>query len=139
VCRRSDGRAVAWNQQENTPFFYGKGNANHKLGIDFFVHKRIVSAAMRVKSVGDRISYIVSRSHWCHIIELNFHAPTQDKTDDVKDTFYKELIRVFDKLPKYNTKIFLGDFNAKLGRENIFKPTTRNESLHETSSDNGFE
>jgi hypothetical protein len=121
------------------PFFYGKGNENYKLGTGFFVHKRIISAAMRVKSVGDRISYIVSRSRWFHITDLNFHAPTQDKTDDVKDSFYRELICVFDKLPKYDTKIFLGDFNAKLGRENIFKPTIRNESLHETSSDNGFE
>jgi hypothetical protein len=34
-------------------------------------------------------------------------------------------------------KIIFGDFNAKVGRENIFKPTTRNESLHEISNDNG--
>jgi hypothetical protein len=34
-------------------------------------------------------------------------------------------------------KILLGDFNAKVGREDIFKPTIGNESLHETSNDNG--
>jgi hypothetical protein len=34
-------------------------------------------------------------------------------------------------------KILLGDFNAKLGREDIFKPTIRNDSLHEISYDNG--
>jgi hypothetical protein len=33
-------------------------------------------------------------------------------------------------------KILLGDFNAKVGREDIFKPTTGNESLHEISSNN---
>jgi hypothetical protein len=33
--------------------------------------------------------------------------------------------------------ILLGDFNAKEGRENIFKPTTGNEGLHEISNDNG--
>jgi hypothetical protein len=32
---------------------------------------------------------------------------------------------------------FLGDFNAKVGRENIFKPSIGNESLHEISNDNG--
>jgi endonuclease/exonuclease/phosphatase family metal-dependent hydrolase len=32
-------------------------------------------------------------------------------------------------------KILLGDFNAKVGREDIFKPTIGNESLHEISND----
>jgi len=31
----------------------------------------------------------------------------------------------------------LGDFNAKFGRENIFKPTIGNKSLHHHSNDNG--
>jgi hypothetical protein len=34
-------------------------------------------------------------------------------------------------------KILLGDFNAKVGREDIFKPTIGNESLYEISNDNG--
>jgi hypothetical protein len=34
-------------------------------------------------------------------------------------------------------KILLGHFNVKVGREDIFKPIIGNESLHETSNDNG--
>jgi hypothetical protein len=34
-------------------------------------------------------------------------------------------------------KILLGDFNAKVGTEDIFQPTIGNESLHEISNDNG--
>jgi hypothetical protein len=34
-------------------------------------------------------------------------------------------------------KILLGDFSAKVGREDIFKPTIGNESLREISNDNG--
>jgi hypothetical protein len=33
--------------------------------------------------------------------------------------------------------ILLGDFNAKVGEEDIFKPTIGNEILHEISNDNG--
>jgi hypothetical protein len=51
--------------------------------------------------------------------------------------FYEELEHVFDKFPEYHMKILLGNFNAKVGREDIFKPTTGNESLHEISKDNG--
>jgi len=32
-------------------------------------------------------------------------------------------------------KILLGDFNAKVERENIFKPTIGQESLHQDSTD----
>jgi hypothetical protein len=54
----------------------------------------------------------------------------------VKDCFYEELEHVFDKFPKYHMKILLGDFNAKRAREDIFKQTVGNGSLHEISNDN---
>jgi hypothetical protein len=66
------------------------------------------------------MSYIILRGRWCHIIVLNVHALTEEKTDDVKDNFYEELKRVFHKFSKYHMKILLGDLNAKIGREDIF-------------------
>jgi hypothetical protein len=63
------------------------------------------------------------------------HAPTEDKDDDIKDSFYEELEQVFDQFPRYHMKILL-DFNAKVGREDIFKTVIGNESVHEASNDN---
>jgi hypothetical protein len=40
----------------------------------------------------------------CHIIDLSVYAQTQDKVDDVKDSFYEELKHVLDKFPKYHMK-----------------------------------
>ena len=37
----------------------------------------------------------------------------------------------------HHVKIILRDFNAKVGRENIFKPTIGNDSLHQDSNENG--
>jgi hypothetical protein len=68
---------------------------------------------------------------------VNVHAPTEDKIDDMMDSFCEELERVFDRFHEYRMKILLGDFSAKVGREDIFKQTIWNESLHEISNDNG--
>jgi hypothetical protein len=80
---------------------------------------------------------VLPRGRSCDIIVLNVHAPTEDKIDDMKDS-YKEPNLVFDKFPKYHTKILLGDFNTKVGREDIFKQIIGNESLHKISNDNGI-
>jgi hypothetical protein len=82
------------------------------------------------------MSYITLKVRWCDITVLNVHAPTEDKDDDIKDSFYEGLEQVFDQFPRYHMKILLADFNAKVGRENIFKPITGNESLHDASNDN---
>ena len=113
-------------------FFYGKGNENNQFGTGFFVHHRILSAVMRVEFISDTTLYTALRGRWCHITVLSVHAPR----DDSKDNFYEELDRVFHRFPKYHTKILLAEFNAKSGREDIFKPTIGNESLHQDSNDN---
>jgi len=65
------------------------------LGAVLFVYHRIVSAVKRVEFISDRVSYIVLRVHWCNIIILNVHAPSEEKSDDSKHSFYEELEQVF--------------------------------------------
>jgi hypothetical protein len=62
------------------------------------------------------------------------HARCEIKGDEVKDSFYEELGRVFDQFPWYDMKILFGGFNAKVGREDISKLTM---SSHEINNDNG--
>jgi hypothetical protein len=78
------------------------------------------------------MSYIGLRGRWCNIIVLNVHASSDEKNDDSNDGFYE----VFDNFPTNRMKIPLGHFNAKVGRDDILKPTIGKESLQQDRNDN---
>ena len=75
------------------------------MGTGFFVHRRIESAVKTVEFVSDRLSYIVLRGHWRNIIVVNVRAPSEEKSDESKDSFNEELEEVFDHFPKYHMKM----------------------------------
>jgi hypothetical protein len=77
------------------------------------------------------------RGRWCNIIVPNAHAPAKNISDNLQDSLYEELEQVFFHFPKYHMRILLGDFNAKFGREDIFKPTIGCDSLQQDNNDNG--
>ena len=71
-------------------FFLWKRKQKSSIRNKFFVHHRIASAFKRVEFVSDRMTYIVLRGHCCIIIVLNVHAPSEENSDDSKDSFYEE-------------------------------------------------
>jgi hypothetical protein len=104
-------------------FFYGKGNENHEL-IQFLVKR--VEFVNRVSFNTERwlVPYSCSERS-CAIREQLMSRAAHRKNWNVCLTNFPNIM-----------KILLGDFNAKICREDIFKPTIWNESLHEISNDN---
>jgi hypothetical protein len=68
-------------------------------------------------------------------VETGTHV-SEETSDGSKDKFCEVLEQVFDHFPKYHMKILLRDFNAKLGIEDILKPTIGNVSLRQDNNDN---
>lgn len=54
----------------------------------------------------------------------------------LKDSFYDKLNRIYQRIPAHDTKIIIGDFNAKRGKEEVFKLDTGKCSLHAKSNEN---
>jgi hypothetical protein len=78
----------------------------------------------RRELIGDRLSYII-HAHCCDITALHLHASIDNKTYNTNESSYVELRCVFDQILTYDTKLLLGDFNAKLVTEDIFKQTMK--------------
>jgi len=68
---------------------------------------------------------------------INAYAPTEVASDNDKDIFYNELERLFDRIPKYNSKIMLRDINSEVGREEKYRPSIDKYSPHEKTNNNG--
>lgn len=62
--------------------------------------------------MNERICTIRLKAKFSSISYVSFHAPTEDKDDSIKDSFYEELENVFDLIPSYDVKLFIGDANA---------------------------
>jgi len=120
-----------------TLFYSGTNNGRCENGVGFMINEKILHNTKSFTPVNDRIYYIKISGRLFDLILINCYAPTEDKADDIKEKFYDELETVVNNLPTHSLKMIVGDFNAKIGRENIYRPIKGPDSLHEISNDNG--
>jgi len=57
--------------------------------------------------------------------------------EEIKEEFYNVNAK-YKSIARSDIKIILRDFNAKVGKESIYKPTIGNESLHNENNNNGI-
>jgi len=123
---------------DSTILYSGTDNDRHERDVGFVVHDDIYRNVKHFDAINDRICYLHIKSRLFDVILLNWYAPTEEDDDDIKSTFYDRIEQIYDHLPSHAIIIVLGDFNAKIGKEIIYRPTIGKESLHEVSNDNGL-
>jgi hypothetical protein len=82
-----------------------------------YVNSRLLPNILRFVPVNDRLCWIRVRGKLRNYSIINAHAPTEDKDDEEKDNFYLDLETIYSQCPKHDIKMVLGDFNAKVGKE----------------------
>jgi len=78
------------------------------------------------------------KAKWFSCTLINVHALPNEKPEEVEEEFYNLLEQNINQIANSGIKIILGDFNGKVGEEDIYKPTIGNESLHNETNNNGI-
>jgi hypothetical protein len=90
------------------------------------------------EAMDERICSLRMRGKFNNFTILSVHAPTEENDELFSSSLYDKLNQIHQRIPAHDTKIIVGDFNAKLERECVFKPFVWNWRQHETSKENGI-
>jgi len=116
----------------------GSESKKHEFGCKFYVRGEFFKYVKDFKTINERICYLRLKTKWFSCTLGNVHAPTKEKTEEVKEEFCNLLEQNINQIANSDVKIILGDFNVKFGKEDIYKPTIGNESLHNETNNNGI-
>ena len=114
------------------------GGTRGSFGTGFIVDPLWTRHVIDWKPVSERICVLRVKGKFFNYSIINVHAPHNERPEDEKDAFYRQLDKAYDGCPRNDIKIVIGDLNAQIGREKIFKPTIGGFSLHSESNENGI-
>jgi hypothetical protein len=100
---------------EKYTFFYSKEMKTVSYEQDIFPVCTYRQVECKVSSCSD----VMLRGLRCNVIVLNSRALTENKSDELKGSFYDKLEQIFDQSPKCRLKILLEKFSAKWVTEDI--------------------
>jgi hypothetical protein len=93
---------------------------------------------MGFQPVNERMCTLRIRARFFNITFICIQAPTEEADDEDKESFYEKLEATYDWVPGHDVKIVLGDMNAKIGKEAVYRPTIGRYIVHNECNNNGM-
>lgn len=125
------------NTKHHVIYYSGCKDGRYYGGVGFAVSKKMADSVIYFEAVNERMCIIRIKGRFKNISMITFYAPTEDAAEEEKDKFYEMLEQRINELPNYDLKLVLGDANAKIGTEGIWREVAGKESLHKDTNGNG--
>lgn len=133
---------IRWKTIEVTELqhyiLFNSGEEENRIGTGFIVKKSVSHNVIEYEAISPRHCRLRLKGRFANISLISVHAPTEDAEEEEKEQFYEKMEQAYDKLPKYDVKVVLGDYNAKVGKEKENHPVVGYHSKHQESNENGW-
>lgn len=118
--RLADEGSVAELKGGYTFFWKGKAQAEERIhGIGLAIKRSILKKLPELPSTINKrlikLRFPLNASQ--HITIISAYAPTMTSSDEAKETFYEDLNNLVKDIPRGDTLLLLGDFNARVGSD----------------------
>lgn len=110
------------------------------LGMAFAVHKKILQSVTEIKAINNRLMTLRLKSANKTYTFINAHAPVNEdnkRNRDDTDKYWDKLEKTMERIPLGDVKILLGDFNAQLGKERVYRKIIGRYPGHRMTNKNG--
>ena len=95
----------------------------------FVVERNMKRNVLDFKAADERICVLRIKTRFQNISLINVHNPTEEK-EELEKAFYQKVEEIYHSCPSDYIKIVLGDWNAKVGREEIYQGVIGRYSMH---------
>ncbi|CAF4122059.1 unnamed protein product, partial [Rotaria magnacalcarata] len=119
-------------------FEYSSATPEGQGGVGLLMNPRMSAFFDSSEKISGRIMMVHFKGNPAITIII-VYAPTEDKSDIEKDTFYDDLEKCTQDIPPHNVLILAGDFNARIGIDS-HKTNPRvigKHTYHHSTDDNG--
>ena len=121
LCETRFSESGSLDYLEYSFFWSGKPEGERReAGVGLAIKKDIITKLTEMpRPVSDRIMTMrlpLSKDNFATIISV--YAPTMTNPDENKEAFYNQLASVLRGIPHTDKLLLIGDFNARIGRDN---------------------
>ena len=103
--------------------YYSRDLEKHEAGVSFPDRGNARYCVSRWVPINKRLCILRVKARFYNISIICAYTPTNEATDEENEIFYEQLDKAYGTLPVHDMKLVLGDFNAQIGREDIFMGT----------------